>query len=375
MEQNQKSICFDYSHNNRLQIENTAYADFIHFLFTSSYAVGKITTGITPDKLKSYNVLVLGSPFESFFTPYEIEIIVEYVKKGGGLLVIHDDGGDELNETNVNELTTIFGFKFNPDMLSDSMNYVRQQNRPIITKFEKHYVTTEVEEFVHASGCTITVEELLNADKNMEIHILARSGLNAYTKNQKEEEKDNPNVPVLVSVNYFKGKVIGIGNLSILSSLSSTYGFNAYDNNTLISNIFNWLAFTLESEGLSFENKMVSVPLNYALYIWMDNLIEKKEWQNFGDLMNFSLKHLKDHYDRALEESKIIRKQLQELKKKQKKEAKERAANLDRERKKSLEEIEDSLYDLLEENQKRDKDAIKDIMTALKKYDEGEPEK
>ncbi|MBN2155982.1 MAG: hypothetical protein JW776_08065 [Candidatus Lokiarchaeota archaeon] len=370
MEQNLKSICFDYSHNNRLTIENTAYADFIHFLFTSSYKVGKITTGITSEKLEPYDVLVLGSPLESTLTPYEIEIILEFVKQGGGLLVINDDGGDEGNKTNLNDLTSIFGFKFNPDVLSDSMNYIRQQNRPLISKLEKHYVTQEVEEFVHASGCTLTVEEILSEDPNVDIHILARSGLNAFTKLLNGDESDSPNVPVLVGVNYYKGKVVGIGNLSFLSSLSSSYGFNAYDNNVLASNIFNWLGYSMESNGLSYENKIVSVPLNYALYIWVEKLIENQEWGSFSDITNFALKYVKDHYDRVIEESTAIKKKLQELKDEKKKDAKAKAQKLDKERKKSLEEIEDSLYNLLDEKEKREKDTIKDIMSALKKYEE-----
>jgi len=353
MAENLKSICFDYSHNNRLEIENTAYAEFIHFLFTSSYKIGKITTGITPKKLEPYDVLVLGSPFESNFTPNEIEIITNFVKEGGGLFIIHDDGGDEENETNLNEITSNFGFTFNADTLSDSMSYVRQQNRPLITRFEKHYVTREVEEFVHASGCTLNVEELLDADEDIEIHVLARSGLNSFCQDSAGEEKDCPNTPVLVGVNYFKGKVIGLGNLSVLSSLSSTYGFNAYDNNVLISNIFNWLAYSTESNGLSFENKVVSVPINYALYIWLEELIDNKEWVTFSDLINFSLKYMKDNYEKVIQESKITKKKLQDLKRKQKKDAKEKANKVDKERRKNLEEIEDSLYDLFDEKEKR----------------------
>jgi Arc/MetJ-type ribon-helix-helix transcriptional regulator len=374
MVENLKAICFDYSHNNRLEIENTAYAEFIHFLFTSSYKVGKITTGITSEKLKPYDVLVLGSPYESFFTPNEIEIIIEFVKLGGGLFVIHDNGGDELNETNLDDITSTFGFKFNADTLYDSMNYVRQQNRPLISKFEKHYVTREVEEFVHASGCTLTVEELLSADSNIEIHTLARSGLNAFVQTRSRGDIDSPNVPVLVAINYFKGKVVGLGNLSILSSLSSTYGFNAYDNSVLISNIFNWLAYSLETNGLSYENKVISIPLNYALYIWLEKLIDKREWGTFSDVINFGLKYMKDNYDRVIEESKLTKKKLQDLKRKQKKDAKDKAKNMDKERKKSLEEIEDSLYDLFDNSEKNDKNKIDDIMNALKKYDEEEPE-
>jgi Arc/MetJ-type ribon-helix-helix transcriptional regulator len=374
MAENLKSICFDYSHNNRLEIENTAYTEFIHFLFNSSYKIGKITTGITSEKLEPYDVLVLGSPFESDFTSHEIEIIVNFVKEGGGLWVIHDDGGDVSNQTNLNEITSTFGFTFNPDTLSDSMNYVRQQNRPLITKFGTHYVTREVEQCVHASGCTISVEELLSADDNIEIHILAKSGLNGYCTNVQGEQYDNPNSPLIVAVEYYEGKVVGIGNLSILSSLSSTYGFTAYDNNVLVSNIISWLAYSTESEGLSYENTVLSVPINYALYVWMEKLISKGDWSTFSDLINFSLKYVKDHYDQVSEESKAIKKKLKELKKKQKNDAKEKAQKNEAERKQNLEEIEDEIYELFTDEEKNQKDAFDDVMSALKKYDEEDSE-
>ena len=69
-----------------------------------------------------------------------------------------------------------------------------------------------------------------------------------------------------------------------------------------------------------------------------------------------------------------MKKKLQELKKKQKTDAKEKAKQLDKDRKQSLEEIENSLYNLMDENDKREKDTINGIMSALKKYDEEDSE-
>ena len=51
------NIGFDYSHENRLKIEDTGYTDFIEYLFNSDFKIGKIEAGITYEKLSLYNIL------------------------------------------------------------------------------------------------------------------------------------------------------------------------------------------------------------------------------------------------------------------------------------------------------------------------------
>src|SRR6056297_2783340 len=94
-EQNLKTICFDYSHNNNLVIESPSFADFTHFLFGSSFRLGKIQAGFTNlEKLNNYRMLVIGGPVNSELSSDEIEIIIKFVKTGGSLLVINGEGGD-----------------------------------------------------------------------------------------------------------------------------------------------------------------------------------------------------------------------------------------------------------------------------------------
>ena len=56
------AIGFDYSHNNKLIIENNAFTDFTQYLFDSNFQLGKIEAGITLDKLVKYDILIIGVP-------------------------------------------------------------------------------------------------------------------------------------------------------------------------------------------------------------------------------------------------------------------------------------------------------------------------
>ena len=98
------NIGFDYSHKNKLIIEDPGFNDFIEFLFNSDLKLGKIEAGITYEKLSGYNVFIIGVPIaESYLTPEEIEDLLKYVKDGGSLLIVNDKGGDHENKIRVNK--------------------------------------------------------------------------------------------------------------------------------------------------------------------------------------------------------------------------------------------------------------------------------
>ena len=129
------SIGLDYSHNNRLTLEASSYADFTQYLFTSGYKLGKIQAGFDSlKKLEAYNMILLSTPNNVKLSEQDIELLEEYVKNGGGLLIISSSGGDYSNHTNLNELTTKFGFEFVEDEVYDSMNYVNLQKRPLVIR-------------------------------------------------------------------------------------------------------------------------------------------------------------------------------------------------------------------------------------------------
>ena len=310
---NTKSIVFDYSHNNTLTLESPSYSDFTEFLFGSSFALGKIQAGFSSvDKLKKYKMCVIGGPRETIFQPNEIEVIVDYVKNGGSLLVINDEGGDYGANTNLSELTRHFGFEFNSDIMFDSMNFVSKQNRIVINEIEPHIITRNIDSIVQSSACSINLLNYIEADENIKAIPICKSSLNSFhtiwNGEEWNEEEDAPRSIMALALNYHKGRVIALTTISMFSSLSSTYGFFALNNQDLIAGIFMWL---LDTSGTNGGTKLINISLDYNLFSWIEKLVQKeRKWRNSDDIINFALKYLKDNFEEVLEKIEIDRENL-----------------------------------------------------------------
>ncbi len=348
------SIAFDYSHNNFLTLESSSFGEFTQFLFASGYKLGKIETGFNSlDNLEKYNVIILSTPRNTSLKLNEIKILEKYVKNGGSLLIVSSSGGDYTNGTNLNDLTQKFGFEFVSDEINDSVNYINLQKRPIITKVEPHVITEQIKKIVFSSSCSTKILDFIEDEKNIKIQGVLQSGLNSWHKRYDGEywiEEDCPKIPLMVVVEYFKGKVVGFGNLSIFSSLAHEYGFSAFDNDILIANILSFLIGSLESEG-----KPVTIELNLDLYYWVERIVKRERWDNAGDLINVSLKYFKDNYDVIIKEIKKLRLERLEKRKTYEKAIEEKEKKIITE-----EEIIDRVPVL-----ERKKEDLEDIMDAL----------
>ena len=310
---NTKSIVFDYSHNNTLTLESPSYSDFTEFLFGSSFALGKIQAGFTSvDKLKKYKMLVIGGPRETIFQPNEIEVIVEYIKNGGSLLIINDEGGDYGANSNLNDLTRHFGFEFNSDIMFDSMNFVSRQNRVVINEIEPHIITRNIDSIVQSSACSIKLLKYIEADENIKAVPICRTSLNSFhtiwNGEEWNEEEDAPRSIMSLALDYHEGRVIALTTVSMFSSLSSTYGFFAMNNQDLIAGIFMWL---LDTSSKNNGTKLINISLDYNLFSWIEKLVQKeRKWRNSDDIINFALKYLKDNFEEVLEKIEIDRENL-----------------------------------------------------------------
>jgi len=348
------SIAFDYSHNNFLKLETSSFGEFTQFLFASGYKLGKIETGFNSlDNLEKYNVIILSTPRNTSLKVNEIKILEKYVKNGGSLLIVSSSGGDYTNGTNLNDLTQKFGFEFLSDEIYDSVNYVNLQKRPMITRFKPHVITEQIKKIVFSSSCSTKLLDFIEDEKNVKIQWVLQSGLNSWHKRYDGEywiEEDSPRIPLMVVVEYFKGKVVGFGNLSIFSSLAREYGFSALDNDILIANILSFLIGSLESEG-----KPVTIELNLDLYYWVEDIVKKEKWGNAGDLINVSLKYFKDNYDIIIKEIKKLRLERLEKRKAYEKVIEEKEKKIITE-----EEVIDKVPVLV-----RKKEDLEDIMDAL----------
>lgn len=295
-------VGLDYSHNNMLTLEASSYADFTQFLFTSAYKLGKIEAGFhSLEKVKNYNAIIMSIPKNINLTPKEIEILEEYVRTGGSLLVIGSRGGEHINRTNINELTRKFGFEFVTDEINDSVNYVNLQKRPLLADFKPHYITENVKKIVLSNACSLATIKLEAVEKeNVKVEVLVRGGLNCWRKRFDGNdwiEEDSPKIPLLLTSEYYNGQVVAFGTLSIFSSLGREYGFSAFDNDIIIANILRWLTLDVAAEG-----KVITIEIQRDLFHWADSLVIKKKWENFSDVLNVSLKYFKDNYKTIMKE-------------------------------------------------------------------------
>ncbi len=298
---NDISVGLDYSHNGMLSLEASSYTDFTQFLFTSAYKLGKIEAGFhSLEKVKNYNAIVMSIPKNINLAPKEIEVLEEYVRTGGSLLIIGSQGGEYINRTNINELTRKFGFEFITDEINDSVNYVNLQKRPLLADFTPHYITQNLKKIVLSSACSLGTLKIPKKEKNVKVEVLVRGGLNCWRKRFDGKdwiEEDCPKVPLLLTSEYYNGQVVSFGTLSIFSSLGREYGFSAFDNDIIIANILRWLTLDVTAEG-----KVITIEIQRDLFHWADSIVKRKKWENFSDVLNVSLKYFKDNYKTIIKE-------------------------------------------------------------------------
>ncbi|MFX1378287.1 MAG: hypothetical protein ACFFA4_04265 [Promethearchaeota archaeon] len=289
------AIGLDYSHNNKLTIENNAFTDFIQYFFESDFKLGKIEAGLTYDKLKKYDIFIIGVPhLGPNLDLEEIEALVKYVEDGGSLLAINDGGGDYENKNNLSELTKHFGIKFNSDRLFDNEFFIKKNSHPVIKEFKSHFITRDLSQFIHSNGCTLKIDKSIENDK-IDINCIAFSSKNSswhsYFNGDEWCDESEQHLPIISVVHYYLGKVAVIGNLSIFSSLSKSYGIGSTENFKLVSNIISWLLNKIgPEEDKSSKPIYTTVAIDQDIFYWIKEILNKGKWKSLDELINFSLK-------------------------------------------------------------------------------------
>eukprot|EP00218_Dolichomastix_sp_CCMP3274_P007572 CAMPEP_0170133950 /NCGR_PEP_ID=MMETSP0033_2-20121228/1627_1 /TAXON_ID=195969 /ORGANISM="Dolichomastix tenuilepis, Strain CCMP3274" /LENGTH=179 /DNA_ID=CAMNT_0010369485 /DNA_START=46 /DNA_END=581 /DNA_ORIENTATION=+ len=77
---------------------------------------------ISTDTLADANIFVLAQPRERFTTS-EFEVIRSFVMRGGSLLIMMGEGGEQKAGTNVNYLLEEFGISVNQDAVVRTVHY------------------------------------------------------------------------------------------------------------------------------------------------------------------------------------------------------------------------------------------------------------
>ena len=294
-------IAFDECHDNSIEIETSAYGGFIEYFFQQNLKIGKITEKISWDKLKNFNLLIIGNP-NNEYSIKEIYTILEFLKSGGNLLIFSDEGADISNQTNLNELAGHLGFKILPNIIYDPGSNAGKEVHPIIQKFDTHPIAAEISSIVLASGCSF---ELLKKDEFLEfmdvsVKPIAFCSATAKMKIYQDRQWNELSAKesnVIITGRYFDGRFVCLGTPSILSSLSSVYGLESRDNFNLIKNILRWLLDERESTDLTatlFGDQVeVLVKIKKELWNWTRSIASVGEWGDFSKIVNYSLKLLR----------------------------------------------------------------------------------
>ena len=262
-------IAFDVAHKPRGKIDEnlTELRDFLNANDFICYNF--LETPITNNSLKPFDILVFVCPDFAKITTMEITEISNWVRNdGGGLLLLSHAGGDRGRNSNLSELSQVFGIVFENDQVLDETYNLGMENMPIITSFiPPHPITNSVGSLCYRSGCSLSV---------------LGNSISIISSNETSE----PFSSALVCVSEpDKGRVCAIGSYELFRDRLGG-GFSNEEHPNLAYNIFSWLIsdyrMDLHSNGevpeiITRQQTSGIEPLNYNAEVPQSSMREKKK--------------------------------------------------------------------------------------------------
>ena len=262
-------IAFDVAHKPRGKIDEnlTELRDFLNANDFMCYNF--LETPINQNSIKPFDILVFICPDFAKITSMEITEINNWVRNdGGGLLLLSHAGGDRGRNSNLSELSQIFGIVFENDQVLDETYNLGMENTPIITSFiPPHPITNSISSICYRSGCSLSV---------------LGNSISIISSNETSE----PFSSALVCVSEpDKGRICAIGSYELFRDRVGG-GFSNDEHPNLAYNIFSWLIsdyrMELHTSGAVPEivtRKQASEidPLNYTSETPQSSLIEKRK--------------------------------------------------------------------------------------------------
>jgi len=217
-------IAFDVAHKPRGKLDEnlTELRDFLNANDFMCYNF--LETPITQNSLEPFDILVFVCPDFAKITSMEITEINSWVRNdGGGLLLLSHAGGDRGRNSNLSELSQMYGIVFENDQVLDETYNLGMENTPIITSLiPPHPITNSISSICYRSGCSLSV--LGNA-----ISIISSN------------ETSEPFSSALVCVSEpDKGRICAIGSYELFRDRVGG-GFSNDEHPNLAYNIFSWL--------------------------------------------------------------------------------------------------------------------------------------
>jgi hypothetical protein len=216
-----RTIYFDQTQNERGRLDST-YSELGKLLRDNDFDVEPYTEFmILAKNLKDVDVLVFGCPNSSKIRPPEIDVLKNYVKKGGSLLLLSLSGGDRGLMNNMSQVSEEFGIIFDNTAVKDDRSNAGLPTMPIITDIVAHPSTEDVNDILIPSGCSLRIE--------------GKAVALASTSEMAEPAR----VPVVAIAEAGKGRVMCIGSYEVFRRGG---GLKHKGNKTFAVNAFKWLS-------------------------------------------------------------------------------------------------------------------------------------
>ncbi|QEE17086.1 DUF4350 domain-containing protein [Promethearchaeum syntrophicum] len=284
------SLLVDTSHINLLTPEDPDFSYFFELLESYGYKV-QVTDSKSKINAKTFDkirTVIIGVPQNSYLLLDEITELLNFVRKGGSLFILHRYGGDFIQKTNLNELTSHFGIYFENSVVKDKEN-LGKEILPQITSFSSDNMMNDLHKLVFPGTCSLRLA------KNAQLLCKSskESWVEIFNSHKFEWDKYNSNetysetYPVAAYAIYGQGRVICIGSSDFLTT-EPIYGLNSLDNRKFCLNILKWLMNPVSQMEIG------DWTLQQLGIISEDLLLLKSEIHQFHELMDLFDKRIRD---------------------------------------------------------------------------------
>jgi hypothetical protein len=184
---------------------------------------------ITENLLKEYDVVMLVQPF-SIMEDSEIDALVEFVRKGGGLIICgeHDIGWNDSSRSTYNRLTATFGIIFTSNAIDDPTDKAGCYCTPIVHNMTEHPITLDVSQITVYKPCALRTSG--------DAVVIARG--DDDTRTVGADVIKGEDVIVVAVSEYERGRVVVIGTHTAFDDSF----INLPDNQTFCVNVFAWVS-------------------------------------------------------------------------------------------------------------------------------------
>ena len=191
----------------------------LRYLASIGYEPKVLNEAISPESLKDSSILILETPEEKY-TPQEVSLIVDFVRNGGGLFVLGDHTNIMYCYENLNPILQKFGLQLNFDY---SMLW------------EPHFASLagfdSIEETAGATMTSTRFDSLifyaLKYTTWADLGDWLAKNNNVYIGDVMPGKNDNYGVlPICISTNYGKGRVVAIANSDCMSGSNLLYNYD-----------------------------------------------------------------------------------------------------------------------------------------------------